>query len=324
MLDDAQQAHAAGVDTVVGYFEPHGRLDTIAKTLGLEMIPRRKVEYRGSVFEEMDTDAIIRRRPAVCLVDEFAHTNVPGSERGKRWQDVEVLLDAGIDVWTTVNVQHLESLNDQVFHITGVRVRETVPDWVVDAANEVIMIDVTPRALRNRLDRGVVYSPEKARKALENFFTESNLGALREMALRHTAHEVEERLPSPSGRHERILVCLTARPASAMLIRRGKRVADYLHGECVAVYVAKSPQDTDERVDRHLRFARDLHIRTEVLFGRDAAREIVEFARAQGITQVFMGRPRPRGRWDFEESVVHRVVRMGKEMEITVVAERRR
>jgi two-component system sensor histidine kinase KdpD len=324
MLDDGQQARAAGVDVVIGYFEPHGRLDTIAKTEGLETIPRRKIEYRGPAFEEMDTEAVIRRRPQVCLVDEFAHTNVPGSARAKRWEDVEVLLDAGIDVWTTVNVQHMESLNDQVFLITGVRVRETVPDWVVDAADEVVMVDVPPRALRNRLDRGVVYSPEKARKALENFFTESNLGALREMALRHTAHEVEERLPGPSGRPERILICLTARPASAMLIRRGKRVADYLNGECVAVYVAKSAEQNDEGVDRHLRFARDLHIRTEVLYGRDVAKAIVEFARTQGITQVFMGRPKPRGRWDLQESVVQRVVRMGKEMEITVVAERRR
>jgi two-component system, OmpR family, sensor histidine kinase KdpD len=208
--------------------------------------------------------------------------------------------------------------------MTGVRVRETVPDWVVDAADEVVMVDVTPRALRNRLDRGVVYAPEKARRALDNFFTESNLGALREMALRHTAHEVEDKFPGATGRQERILICVTARPASAMLIRRGKRVADYLHGECIAVYVAKAPEDTDAGVERHLRFARDLHIRTEVLYGRDVAKEIVAFARAQGITQVFMGRPRPRGRWELHETVVQRVVRMGKEMEITVVAERRR
>jgi two-component system sensor histidine kinase KdpD len=324
MLDDAQHAHTAGVDIVIGYFEPHGRLDTIAKTAGLETAPRRKVEYRGTVFEDMDTDAVLLRHPKICLVDEFAHTNVPGSERAKRWEDVEVLRDAGIEVWTTMNVQHLESLNDQVYDITGVRVRETVPDWVVDAADEVMMVDVTPRALRNRLDRGVVYAPEKARQALDNFFSESNLGALREMALRHTAHEVEERLPGPRGRQERILVCLTARPASAMLLRRGRRVADYLHGECIAVYVAKSPADTDEAIERHLRFARDLHIRTEVLYGRDVAKEIVQFARAREITQVFMGRPRPSGRWELKEGVVQRVVRLGREMEITVVAERRR
>src|SRR5579864_7985910 len=237
MMDEAQAMKRQGRDVAIGYFEPHGRQDTIAKTEGLETIARRKVDYRGTIFEEMDTDAIIRRHPEVCVVDEFPHTNVPGSERTKRWQDVEVLLEAGIDVWTTVNVQHLESLNDQVWQITGVRVRETVPDWVVDAADEIVMVDVTPQALQNRLTRGVVYAPEKARKALENFFTEGNLGALREMALRHAAHEVEERLPaatgtaavSSSGRRDRILICLTARPSSAMLLRRGKRVSDYLH-----------------------------------------------------------------------------------------------
>jgi two-component system sensor histidine kinase KdpD len=332
MLDDAQHLKADGVDVVIGYFEPHGRQDTIAKTEGLETVPRRTVEYRGTVFEDMDTDKVLRRKPAVCLVDEFAHTNVPGLERLKRWQDVEALLDAGINVWTTVNVQHLESLNDQVFELTGVRVRETVPDWVVDAADEVVMVDVTPRAVRNRLDRGVIYAPEKARKALDNFFTESNLGALREMALRHTAHEVEEKLPAASGaaavpasgRQERILICLTARPSSAMLLRRGKRVSDYLHAECVAVYVARSAGESDDGVERHLRFARDLHIQTEVLYGREVAKMIVDFARARGITQVFMGRPRPRGRWEYQENVVERVVRMGRELEITVVAERRR
>jgi two-component system sensor histidine kinase KdpD len=312
MLDDAQRLRAEGVDVVIGYFEPHGRQDTIAKTEGLETVPRRCIEYRGSAFEEMDTEAILRRHPAVCLVDEYAHTNVPGSERLKRWQDVEVLLEAGIGVWTTVNVQHLESLNDQVWQITGVRVRETVPDWAVDAAEEVVMVDVTPRAL-------------------QNFFTEGNLGALREIALRHTAHEVEERLPESTdghgpvmGRQERILICLTAQPASAMLIRRGKRVSDYLHGECIAVYVAPAPHASDENVERHLRFARDLHIRTEVLYGSDVAQTIVDFARSRGITQVFMGRPRKRGGWELREGVVERVVRMAREMEITVVAERRR
>ncbi len=146
MLDEAQQLRRKGVDVVIGYFEPHARRDTIALTEGLECVPRRKFEYRGSPFEEMDTDAIVRRRPAVCLVDEFAHTNVPGSDRLKRWEDVQLLLAAGIDVFTTLNVQHLESLNDEVWRITGVRVRETVPDWVVDAADEVVLVDLTPRS----------------------------------------------------------------------------------------------------------------------------------------------------------------------------------
>ena len=157
MLDDAQELRRRGVDVVIGYFEPHGRNDTIAKGEGLELIPRKIIEYRGTRLEEMDTSAILRRRPAVAVVDEFAHTNVPGSERLKRWEDVRVLLDAGIDVLTTMNVQQLESLNDQVYSVTGVRVRETVPDWVVDEADEVRFIDLTPRALRNRLERGVIY-----------------------------------------------------------------------------------------------------------------------------------------------------------------------
>ena len=164
MLEDAQELRSQGVDVVVGYFEPHGRQDTIAKLEGLEVIPRKVIEYRGTRLEEMDTGAILRRRPAVAVVDEFAHTNVPGSERLKRWEDVRILLDAGIDVLTTMNVQHLESLNDQVWNVTGIRVRETVPDWVVDDADEVRFIDLTPRALRHRLERGVVYKVEKARQ----------------------------------------------------------------------------------------------------------------------------------------------------------------
>src|SRR5438552_4459328 len=184
MLEEAQELKRQGADIVVGYFEPHGRKDTIEKTEGLEIVPRRKIEYRGGSFEEMDTEAIIRRAPKVCAVDEFPHTNVPGAERAKRWEDVMVLLDAGIDVLTTMNLQHLESLNDQIWHISGIRVRETVPDWVVKQAGEVVMVDVTPEALINRLKRGVVYFPDKATQALENFFKEQTLVALRELALR--------------------------------------------------------------------------------------------------------------------------------------------
>ncbi|MCX6621685.1 MAG: histidine kinase [Acidobacteria bacterium] len=249
MLNEALQLKFRGVDLVIGYFEPHGRKDTIAKTEGLETVPRRRVEYRGTSFEEMDTDAILARHPRVCVVDEYPHTNVPGSARAKRWEDVEVLLDAGIDVLTTMNIQHLESLNDQVWHVTGVRVRETIPDWVVQRAGEVVMVDVTPRALLNRLERGVVYSREKADRALENFFRESTLVALRELAMRQAAHEVEQRnadvshgpvTPAGAGRkaavaQRKILIVVTADPATAMLIRRAKRVSDFLGAECFAV-----------------------------------------------------------------------------------------
>src|SRR5580692_7647230 len=184
MLEEAQDLKASGVDIVIGYFEPHSRKDTIAKTEGLETVPRRKIQYRDSLFEEMDAEAILARHPQACVVDEFPHSNVPGMERGKRWEDVEVLLAAGIDVLTTMNIQHLESLNDQIWQISGIRVRETIPDWVVKQADQVVMVDVTPGALVNRLLRGVVYSQEKSKKALENFFQESTLGALRELAMR--------------------------------------------------------------------------------------------------------------------------------------------
>src|SRR5215470_11045969 len=190
MLAEAQDLKRKGADVVIGYFEPHARKETMALTEGLELVPRRQVEHRGAKFEDMDTEAILQRRPAVCVVDEFAHTNVPGSERAKRWEDVDVLLSAGINVLTTMNVQHLDSLNDQVWHITGVRVRETVPDWVVKEAREVVMVDVTPRALLHRLERGVVYSPERAKRDLENLDNEASRVARKALALRQTAHEV--------------------------------------------------------------------------------------------------------------------------------------
>src|SRR5438128_12554880 len=190
MLEEAQELRKKAVDIVVGYFEPHGRKDTIEKTEGLEIIPRRTIEYRGVTFEEMDTEAILRRRPQICAVDEFPHTNVPGAERAKRWEDVMVLLDAGIDVMTTMNLQHVESLNDEVFQISGIRVRETVPDWVIKQADEVVMVDVTPEALLNRLRRGVVYWPDKAERDLENFVKVQTLMAMRELDIRLSAQHV--------------------------------------------------------------------------------------------------------------------------------------
>ena len=337
MLDDAQELRRRGVDVVVGYFEPHGRQETIAKIEGLEIIPRRVVEYRGAILEDMDTAAILRRKPAVCVVDEFAHSNIPGSDRAKRWEDVRVLLDAGIDVLTTMNVQHLESLNDQVFNVTGVRVRETVPDWVVDEADEVFFIDLTPRALRHRLERGVVYSREKAHQAMEHFFTESNLAALREIALRHAAHEIEEKLtaelpdPPPDGPSECILICVTANPSSAALIRRGKRVADYLRADCLALHVLppggwdEVPATAREATERHLHFARNLRIDTHVIPDRNVPGAIAGFARQHHVTQIFMGRSSSRS-WfpQFTESVVQQVVRQATDTQITIVSERRR
>src|SRR6185369_8633282 len=326
MLEEAQKLKQSGADIVIGYFEPHGRKDTIAKTEGLETIPRQTIHYKGASFEEMDTDAILARRPVICVVDEFAHTNVPGSVRAKRWEDVLFLQEAGIDVLTTLNVQHLESLNDQVWQVTGIRVRETVPDWVVQDADELVMVDVTPRALVHRLERGVVYAPEKAKHALENFFTEANLTALRELALRQAAHQVEERreeditdrirpIQTPAG-GVRILLYLTSDPSTAGLIRRAKRVADYLHAECFAVYwTADLPPNEREHLERHIGFAKNLRIETSALAGKDIPKILGEFVREKKITQLFLCRS-TRDR--------ERIIQSAKDLEITVVAERRR
>src|ERR1700682_449531 len=241
MLEEAQQLKREGKDIVVGYFEPHGRKDTIAKVAELELIPRRFVAYRGGTFQEMASAALLSRHTAICGGDELAHTNVPGSERPKRWEDVQVLLDAGIDVVTNMNIQHLESLNDQIFQITGIRVRETVPDWFVKGADEVVMVDATTGALLNRLKRGDIYAAEKAEKAMENFFKESTLTALRELALRQAAHELECReiaslsealdpgpkrsgtaSSSPRVSADRLLIFVSADASTSMLIRRGR------------------------------------------------------------------------------------------------------
>ena len=348
MLCEAQDLKRKGVDVVIGYFEPHARQDTIARTEGLEMVPRRRVEYRGTEFEEMDTDAILERNPAFCVVDEFPHTNVPGSDRSKRWQDVDVLLDAGINVLTTMNIQHLESLNDHVWQISGVRVRETIPDWVVQQADQVVMVDVPPEALINRLLRGVVYSQDKAKRAMENFFQESTLVALRELALRQTAHEVESRQDSltaaqaaeqtsphagdvPAARVDRILIHVTSEASAVMVIRRGKRVADYLHADCFAVAVqerAKSnslPAAQREAVERHLNFARNLHIETRLLQGDDVAETLLEFARLNGVTQLFLARPKEGHFATFvRPTLVHRVVEMARDMQVMIIAQRKR
>ncbi len=329
MLEEVQELRSAGRDVVVGYFEPHGRPDTIARVEGLEVVPRRRLEYRGHEFEEMDTDAILARRPGICAVDEFPHTNVPGSPRAKRWEDVAVLLEAGIDVLTTMNVQHLESLNDRVRGITGIRVRETIPDWVVKEASEVVLIDLPPRALLNRLQRGVVYPPEKAQRALENFFKEPTLAALRELALRQTAHEVDQRTPTQDAR-ERILIHLTESPATEGLIRRGRRVADYLKADCFAVSVLPSSpvaelrESTREALARHLDFARRLHIETRTLEADDAAAALVDFARRNAVTQIFLAKPRKRLRWLSGRDTAMKIVELAKDMQVTVVAERRR
>jgi two-component system sensor histidine kinase KdpD len=342
MLEEAHHLKSTGVDIVVGYFEPHGRQDTIAKSEGLETIPRKSIEYRGCPFEEMDTDAILARRPQACVVDEFPHTNVPGSTRGKRWEDVQVLLDAGLDVLTTMNIQHLESLNDQVWDISGVRVRETVPDWVVQQADEVVMVDLTPRALLHRLKRGVVYEREKAEQALQKFFRESTLVALRELALRQAAHEVEHRISNVQTRmgsdaevtveprkHHKILVLVTADPKTAMAIRRAKRIGDFMEADCFAVAVQPSgdlsglPKGDREALERHLNFARNLHIETRILEGDDVASIVVDFGRRNQVTQIFVTRPQG---WSslpaLSRDPVQKIIGLAKDMQIVIVSDR--
>jgi two-component system sensor histidine kinase KdpD len=352
MLQDARDAAQQGTDVVVAYFEPHERPDTIAQVRGLDSVPHRTIQYRDRSFEEMDTDAVLRRKPKIALVDELAHTNIPGSERPKRWEDVQVLLEAGIEVWTTMNVQHIESLNDQIWQITGIQVRETVPDWVVRQAAEIVAVDVTPEALLNRLKRGAVYKPEMVEKALAGFFKGSNLGALRELTLRQAAHEVDLRqfaFDETSGfraprvsesrlgqvraepANERILIHISAAPSTAMLIRRGRRVADYLQADCLALFVHRTSNLADltaaerEAVEKHLRFARSLRIETQVLVGKDVPQTVVDFARRNQVTQIFVSRAHrrlyERVFWkDYSEAIV----RSAHDLQVTVVADRTR
>jgi two-component system sensor histidine kinase KdpD len=350
MLRDAHEALRSGEDLVIGYLEAHKRQDTIALAEGLEVIPRRQIIYRERAFDEMDTEAILRRKPHLCLVDEFAHTNVPGAERLKRWEDVQVLLDGGINVWTTLNVQHIESLNDIVEGITDIRVRETVPDWVVKQASEIQLADVTPEALLNRLRRGAVYTGDLAQKAVDSFFRESNLRALRELAMREAAHEVEMRQhesrsedastkddalqpaagSAPQDARERILLLVTADPSTAMLIRRARRVADYLHCDCLALFVHREKYFSElvakerEEIERHLNFARNLRIETRILHGENAAQTLVEFARRNQVTQIFLSRGMLRSRSSpMSVKLIRNIIRLAHDMQIIVVATRR-
>jgi two-component system sensor histidine kinase KdpD len=304
MLSAAQRLRARGTDVVVGLVETHGRAETERLVRGLEQVPRRVVEYRGTRLSEFDLEAALARRPAVLLLDELAHTNAPGSRFAKRWQDVRALLDAQIDVHTTLNVQHLESLNDVVARITGVEVRETVPDHVLDEAEEIEIVDLAPDALLERLRAGKVYLPEAASRAADAFFKKGNLAALRELALRKTAQWVdqrrrEERLPR-GGRHlrstsERILVCVGPSPFSARLVRAAHRNAVVLRGELFALHVARpagrrvSPAD-HERVLHNLRIAESLGARVASVESGNPAEAVVAFAASHEISRVVVGR----------------------------------
>ena len=335
-----QQAHARrkdGYDVVVGIVETHGRRETEALLEGLEVVPRRHVEYKGQSLTEMDLDAIIARRPQIVLVDELAHTNVEGSRHPKRYLDVEELMSSGIDVYTTVNIQHIESLNDVVAQITHVRVRETVPDAVFDRADAVELVDLTPDDLIQRLKEGKVYVPKQAERALEHFFSPANLTALRELALRRTAERVDEQLLSEMQAHaiqgpwaagERILVCISEDPRSAGLVRYAKRLADRLHGPWVALYVEgrRSLQLSEEERDRiadTLRLAEALGGEAVTLPSSDnrIAEDVIGYAQANNVTQIIIGKS-ARARW-FEilhGSVVHDLVRRSGNISVHVIA----
>jgi len=335
MLAEAQRRAARGEDIVIGFVEPHKRPETMALAQGLERVPTKKVEYRGGVFEELDTDAVLRRRPTWVLVDELAHTNLPGTRHEKRWQSVEEILDAGINVISTVNVQHFESLNDVVSQITGVCVREKIPDRIIDKADEVVMVDVTPEALVNRLKRGAIYAPDKIEQALGNFFRKGNLVALRELALRKTAEEVDDDLSQFIATHDvdktwgavdRVLVAVTPRPASAKLIRRGFQLARRLDGELWVVHVRPPAVLLTAPEEASLAELRTLAAELDGDFidvsGEDAAGEIIEFARSHQITFIVMGQS-ARGRLDeiLHGSIVGRIMRETRNIDVVIVAE---
>jgi len=337
MLLQARARLKDGYDVVVGIVETHGRKETEALLAGLEVVPRRQVDYKGQTLTELDIDAIIARRPQIVLVDELAHTNAEGSRHPKRYLDVEELMSRGIDVYTTVNIQHIESLNDVVAQITHVRVRETVPDAVFDRADAVELVDLTPDDLIQRLKEGKVYVPKQAERALEHFFSPANLTALRELALRRTAERVDEQLLSEMQAHaiqgpwaagERILVCISEDPRAASLVRYAKRLADRLHGPWTALYVEgrRSLQLNDEERDRiadTLRLAEALGGEAVTIAAGDhsIAGDVIGFSHANNVTQIIIGKS-TRSRW-FEMvhgSVVHDLVRRSGNISVHVIA----
>ena len=344
MLQEGRAAKDAGREVVIGYLEPHDRAETYAQAEGLEQLPRRTVEYRDSTLEEMDLPAIFRRAPELCLIDELAHTNAPGLEHEKRWQDIEDVLDAGIDVFSTVNVQHLESLNDQIAEMAGVRVRETFPDSVLGSADEVVLIDLTPEALTQRLREGKVYPPERVEAALGSFFRHENLATLREIALRQVAEEVdrrsstpellgtrEDRLVSDSQQAvaERVLALVSARPSAHRLVRRAWRSAKRLGGELDLLYVSKPGRklrdEEREQLEALRRLASILGVDMLVEEGDDIADVAARVARERGTTYVLIGPPRSaRGLRRYGESLPEKLLRKLPGVDLRIVADRSR
>ncbi|WP_421655346.1 universal stress protein [Leptothermofonsia sp. ETS-13] len=334
MLEEGHCLRQEGIDVVIGLLETHGREETAQKAEGLEIIPRKTIEWSGVSLTEMDTEAIIARKPQLALIDELAHTNVPGSDREKRYQDVEKILAAGIDVFSTVNIQHLESLNDTVARITGIVVRERIPDRLLEEADEVVVVDVTAETLQERLVEGKIYAPEKIDQALNNFFQRRHLIALRELALREIADNIEEEVLEEANSqaeapqcniHERVLVCVSTYPNAIQLIRRGARLAAYMHAPFYCLFV--------DDPDRFLPKQEALHIETcEQLCkefggkfirvtGHDKAKEIAEVARTYRITQIVIGESQ-RSCWKIllSGSLTQKLLRLLKHIDVHIIA----
>jgi two-component system sensor histidine kinase KdpD len=334
MLSEAIRRRSRGEDVVIGVVESHGRKGVEELTTQLETIPRKKLEYKGTTFEEMDTDAIIARRPEVVLVDELAHTNIPGSKHRKRYEDVQEILAAKIDVVATLNIQHIESLAPVVRSITGVIVRETVPDWVPLTASETVMVDLTPEALQNRMKRGDVYATEKVERSLNNFFRRGNLIALRELALRQVAEQVDRSLETYMeaqdirknwGVRERMAVCISADPAGQYLIARGARMARRMDAELYVVHVDREigPKESNQTaLTANLRFAENLGAKVIRLKGNSVADTVAEFVRSKHITHVIFGRAAVRDwRKYLYLSAVHRFLRESPAVDVHIVTQ---
>lgn len=300
MLEAAHQAQREGIDVVVGYVEPHARPDTLALLDGLEVLPCKEIDYRGLKLKELDLDQALQRKPQLILVDELAHKNAQGCRHTKRYQDVEELLQAGINVYTTVNVQHLESLNDLVSSITGITVSERIPDHVFDRANQVELVDIEPDELVKRLQAGKVYRERQAKQALQHFFTAENLAALREIAMRRTADQLNRTaLQAGKGKSaragEHILICLSSAPSNAKVIRTAARMAEAFHSGFTALFV-QTPETKElsgenlKRLRSNLRLAEQLGAQIATVYGADPAEQIAEYARVSGVTKIVMGR----------------------------------
>jgi len=335
MLEAAHQRKAEGIDLAVAYAETHGRAETEAMLKDLEIVPRRQVEYRGVSLPEMDVDAVLARLPQLALVDELAHTNAPGSRHPKRYQDVEELLANGIDVYTTLNVQHLESLNDVVAQITGVTVRETIPDGVIDEATELELIDLPPDELLRRLQEGKVYVPEQAARAIQKFFRAGNLTALRELTMRRAAERVDDQMraymetraiPGPWPAKDHLLVCVSPSPLAERLVRTTRRLADELDAEWSAVHVEthehiRLSQTDKERVARTLHLVEELGGRTITLPGRTTAEAVLAYARKHNVTKIIVGKPiRPRWYELLRDSVVDQVIRESGPIDVYIIS----